>query len=313
MNRRLTPEEWTAVRRRWEGSPETGFDWLAREINSAWGLSISRQAVSKMATKAGTAWVKGDGASEPLARVQGGKARATQASEAVPPVKPAKRLPPASVEAPQPEPPVQPTPPVEAIVVQAKDAGPPVGRPSAYRPEFDRMATHLCFLGATDQDLGDYFGVDPDTVRAWCGRHPAFDVAVRAGKQHADARVAASLFMRAVGYTAKVNKPMAVPVGGGVSEVRIVAFEEYVAPDVKAAIHWLNNRQPENWRNNVTFTPAPPNSIADTKVLDAIFERKQAMAREMQERVAGRMQRLGLVQAMSQVGDVVDVEDNDLG
>lgn len=193
--------------------------------------------------------------------------------------------------------------------MKAEDAGPPVGRPTGYRPEFDRMATHLCFLGATDQDLGDYFSVGPDTVRAWCGRYSSFDVAVRAGKQHADARVASSLFMRAVGYTSTVNKPMAVPVGGGISEVRIVSFEEYVAPDVKAAIHWLNNRQPENWRNNVTFTPAPPNTIADPKILDAIYERKQAVARAMQERVSGRMQRLGLVLAMTESAAVNEEED----
>ena len=313
MTRRLKPEEWAAARRRWEGSPEDGFDWLAREINSAWGLSISRQAVSKMASKAGASWVKGVDASKPLACAQDGTARATQAPAAVPHLKPTKRPPPAATEASPPVPPVPPTPPVAALAVQVEDAGPPVGRPSAYRPEFDRMATHLCFLGATDQDLGDYFSVDPDTVRAWCARHPAFEVAVRAGKQHADARVAASLFQRAVGYTARVNKPMAVPVGGGISKVRIVQYDEYVAPDVKAAQTWLFNRRPEDWKASVTFVAAPPTSIADPKMLDAIYERKQAMAREMQERVAGRMQRLGLVMAMSQASEVVEVEGEDLG
>ena len=42
-----------------------------------------------------------------------------------------------------------------------------VGRPSSYRPEYAKMACHLCKLGATDADLAEAFGVSVVTIDNW--------------------------------------------------------------------------------------------------------------------------------------------------
>lgn len=62
--RPLTQEEWAAVRRRWEGDQRQGFDWLAKEVQAAWGVAISRQGVSDMGKRHG--WKKGRTDSTPL-------------------------------------------------------------------------------------------------------------------------------------------------------------------------------------------------------------------------------------------------------
>lgn len=61
----LTPEQWTAARRRWEGCDRQGFEWLRVEMLRAFGAAPSRPAIQQNAARAG--WEKGGAPSEPLA------------------------------------------------------------------------------------------------------------------------------------------------------------------------------------------------------------------------------------------------------
>jgi hypothetical protein len=173
------------------------------------------------------------------------------------------------------------------------------GRPPDYVPEFAELAMRLNLLGATDEEMAEVFGVDVRTFYRWVERHAEFCHAVRHSERVATANVAHGLYMRATGYVGVKEKLVSVPVGGGVSVVERHRHEEYVAPDVKAAQTWLFNKRPQDWRNNVVFTPAPPNTIPDTKWLDEVYERKQAAARELQAKVAGRMERMGITLAIA--------------
>lgn len=65
--RRLTAQEWALARRRWEGCQGDGFDWLTREMQAAFSVAVTRQAVAAMAKRKG--WVKGGMPSAPLAVV----------------------------------------------------------------------------------------------------------------------------------------------------------------------------------------------------------------------------------------------------
>jgi hypothetical protein len=65
--RRLTEQEWSIARRRWEGCPADGFDWLAREMQAAFDVAITRQAAAAMAKR--KQWTKGGMPSVPLAVV----------------------------------------------------------------------------------------------------------------------------------------------------------------------------------------------------------------------------------------------------
>jgi hypothetical protein len=48
------------------------------------------------------------------------------------------------------------------------------GRPSDYKPEFADQAAKLCRLGATDQEIADFFGKDERTINRWKIDHPDF-------------------------------------------------------------------------------------------------------------------------------------------
>lgn len=120
------------------------------------------------------------------------------------------------------------------------------GRPSTYQPEYAEQARRVCLLGATTQDLAMFFGVSDTTIENWMARYPLFIGAIKDGKDHADATVAASLYHRANGYSHPAVKIFADPKTG--SE-QIVPYVEHYAPDTVAAIFWLKNRQPKKWRD----------------------------------------------------------------
>ncbi len=121
-----------------------------------------------------------------------------------------------------------------------------VGRPSLYKPEHAKKCAELCFNGATDSELADFFGVSITTIKNWAYAHPEFLAAMRVGKDIADDRVERSLYQRSVGYTfdsVKVFMP------AGATEAVIVPIREHVPPSETAAFRWLSNRRSAEWRD----------------------------------------------------------------
>ncbi len=117
------------------------------------------------------------------------------------------------------------------------------GRPSAYKSEYAEQAGKLCMLGATDEEIADFFGVHTATVYRWKNVHPEFCEALKAGKDSADERVERSLYQRAIGYTHDEDK---IFNNGG--EALIVPTKKHYPPETTAAIFWLKNRRPDEWR-----------------------------------------------------------------
>jgi len=122
-----------------------------------------------------------------------------------------------------------------------------MARPSKYKPEFAAQAEKLCNLGATDVELADFFGVTPRTIAGWKTSKPEFLQALKIGKDAADARVEASLYHKAIGYTFD-----SVKIFQHQGTIIQAPFREHVAPDTTAAIFWLKNRMPEKWRDRQT-------------------------------------------------------------
>jgi hypothetical protein len=119
------------------------------------------------------------------------------------------------------------------------------GRPSKYDPVFADQAAVLCKLGATNADLADFFDVTIRTIERWSSSKDDFCRALKIGKAEADERVERSLYHRAVGYT--FDSEM-VKIGNDGSVYR-TPTREHVPPDTTAAIFWLKNRDPSNWRD----------------------------------------------------------------
>jgi hypothetical protein len=120
------------------------------------------------------------------------------------------------------------------------------GRPSPYRDEYAGHARKLCLLGATDEQLADFFEVDVATVNRWKHAHPEFCESLKAGKAIADAKVADSLYRRATGYSHEAVKIVADAKTGA---EHIVPYTEHYPPDTTACIFWPKNRRRDKWRD----------------------------------------------------------------
>jgi hypothetical protein len=120
----------------------------------------------------------------------------------------------------------------------------PGGRPTKFKPEMVDQARKLAELGATDREAAEFFEVAEDTLYLWKHSHPKFSEALKVGKQTADERVTQSLYRRAIGYKHDAVKIQAVD--GVIVETPYV---EHFAPDTTAAIFWLKNRRPAEWRD----------------------------------------------------------------
>lgn len=123
-------------------------------------------------------------------------------------------------------------------------AGKKRGQPTKFRPKFNREVEHLCKLGATDEQLAAFFNVHLDTINNWKKKHPKFFEAIKRGKVEADRNVAQSLYHRALGYSHKEDKIFQYE-----GKPVIVPTIKHYPPDPTAAIFWLKNRQPADWRD----------------------------------------------------------------
>lgn len=118
------------------------------------------------------------------------------------------------------------------------------GRPPKYDPSYVTKAEKLCALGATDADLADFFEVSVRSIERWKAQHEDFCRALKVSKEVADQRVERSLYQRAIGYETD-----AVKIFQYEGKEVIVPYREQVQPDTTAAIFWLKNRKPEQWRD----------------------------------------------------------------
>lgn len=139
------------------------------------------------------------------------------------------------------------------------------GRPSKYEPAFVNGARKLAKLGATDQEIADFFEIDLRTLYRWKIAHEDFCHALKEGKSEADDRVERSLYQRAIGYEQEAVK---IFMPAGKDDPVYAPYRERVAPDTTAAIFWLKNRRPNDWRDKKELDHGAQDSLA--AFLDAI-------------------------------------------
>ncbi len=134
-----------------------------------------------------------------------------------------------------------------------------------YQPHiYPELAFKFCLLGATDDDMCELLGIALDTYQRWQVEHPLFRRSIMEGRQVADAEVAHSLYRCATGYTreeVKIFQFQGVPV--------VVPFQQYYAPDVGAAKHWLGVRQRVRWRAPTDVVDVTAKTAMTTRQISA--------------------------------------------
>lgn len=137
----------------------------------------------------------------------------------------------------------------------SRENGKKGGRPSEYKPEYAEQARKLCLLGATDQEVADFFEITARGLYKWKNSHADLNEAMKAGKSEADDRVERSLYQQAVGYEQDEVK---IFMPANAAEPVYAPFRAKVAPNVAACIFWLKNRRRDEWRDKVDHELSGP-------------------------------------------------------
>ena len=145
------------------------------------------------------------------------------------------------------------------------------GRPTKYRPEFVKQTEKLCKLGATDQQLADFFEVKVLAIHQWKLVHPEFSEATKIGKDICDDRVERSLYQRAMGYEQEEVK---IFMPAGATEPVYAPYTAKIAPDVTACIFWLKNRRKMEWRDKQDVDLGASEGFA--ALLEGIYAKRTA-------------------------------------
>lgn len=122
------------------------------------------------------------------------------------------------------------------------------GRPTKYKPEYVDQARRLAQIGATNNEMADFFEVNIDTFKLWRNVHPEFNDAVKVGREKPDDRTERSLYETANGYDYMEEAAIKVRDSDGNERVEVVKVQKHQPPDPRAAMFWLSNRRPKDWQ-----------------------------------------------------------------
>lgn len=120
----------------------------------------------------------------------------------------------------------------------------PEGRPTKYEKRMNEQVEKLCRLGATDNEIADFFEVDVSTINNWKIDYPEFFESIKSGKVEADSNVADRLYQRAMGYEHEEDV-----IFNDKGTPMIVNTTKHYPPDPTSMIFWLKNRRPKDWRD----------------------------------------------------------------
>lgn len=127
---------------------------------------------------------------------------------------------------------------------------PKEGRPTKYDPKSNEQVEKFARLGATDAEIADFLGIVESTLNEWKKQYPEFSESIKRGKSISDSNVADRLYQRAMGFEHDSEEIKVVSIGKNEgSQIERVPIRKIYPPDPTAAIFWLKNRRPKEWRD----------------------------------------------------------------
>lgn len=131
---------------------------------------------------------------------------------------------------------------------------------NGYDPKtYPGIAENACRMkGLKGTELAELFGVTHSTIDRWIKNHREFKEAVKRGRDRYDVEhVENALLKRALGYEYEEISTMEISLTGEkrngtkvlVPGIKTTITTKQVVPDVKACMFWLQNRNPNRWKN----------------------------------------------------------------
>lgn len=279
---KLTPDQWAAVRDKWQGDKRDGYAWLIEDMK----LPVSAPAVRKVSVR--DKWVKVSAKkvsvpakAQPIAV----EAKASAIRE--------RKM----IKVSENHNKVSET--IKETISETKqendsnaDNESSAGRPTLYREELVEAAYKLALLGMTNEEMASYFEVATSTFSLWMATHSSFSDAVKNGKAIADASVAESLYKSAMGLHVSTEDKL---ISDGEGGQEVVTLTKQVDPAVSAQIFWLKNRQPKLWKDRVEVKEdINLNVFPPREALDAIYAKALSEAAARDALLANRRERMGI-------------------
>ena len=126
------------------------------------------------------------------------------------------------------------------------------GRPSKLKTIDMAKLKKLVLLGLTDTQLSAALDISEASLNNY-KNSKEFLESIKDCKEICDGQVVHSLFKRACGY--KITEQKITKDGD------VIDCERDIPPDTIACIYWLNNRQPDKWKNKVEHSGNEENPI----------------------------------------------------
>lgn len=121
--------------------------------------------------------------------------------------------------------------------------------------------------GLNDKQIAANTGVNEFTFSRWKTQYPQLAQAIKKGRMPVDVQVENALLKRALGFDYEEVTTEIVNLPDGTQRKHIKKVTKMVVPDTVAAIFWLKNRKPIQWRDR----PEPPLSTEALEKLDAVL------------------------------------------
>lgn len=125
------------------------------------------------------------------------------------------------------------------------------GRPSKYNDHVLIEATNYAKLGATNEQIADYLGIQRSTFQYWLVNYPELKKAISEAKDLFDNEIVKSLAHNALGYSHKDTQFFQYR--GGIVKQEYI---KHYPPNVTAQIFWLKNRKRGEWTDESTIKHA---------------------------------------------------------
>lgn len=137
-----------------------------------------------------------------------------------------------------------------------------VGAPTKYKTEYVEMVRKLCLVGLIDEQLAMFFEIDVSTLNVWKNKYPEFKDSLVAAKNEFDCQnVERSLYSLTQGYSHPTVKVLSGKNLIGEITHKVVTHDDdgkllmkHHPPNFNACRYWLNNRDPNRWRNSVNIS-----------------------------------------------------------